>query len=247
MPYLDASPTSLQRMIGIPDSDLPDGAVLMGQWNQAAYFDRIRAIWPNARETEGHSLVIEEDGKRIWISVVFGGAMAATIAHLAVKLGARAVIQIGSMGGLAEGWRVGDILVPSLVVGRDGVSRQLSRGRPIEPNASLSSVLRDELARVGAGPVHSGTLVSTTTIALERTSDVARWRRHGFAGVEMECAATKAIASYFRVPTAGAFVLMDNLAAEHTVFALSEDDRRKIRAGKEATLRAAVAACLQSS
>jgi uridine phosphorylase len=149
------------------------------------------------------------------------------------------------MGGLTDGWRVGDVLVPSLVVGRDGVSQQLSRNKPIRPDAALSSALCGELeSRIGAEAVRSGTLVSTTTIALERKSDIARWRRCGYAGVEMECAATTGTASHFGVPTAGAFVLMDNLAANHTVFALSEDDYRRINAGKDATLRAAVAAAL---
>ena len=245
MPYLDASPASLQRMIRVADADLPDAAVLMGQWSQAAYFERVRAIWPDARETEGHSLVIEEQGRRVWITVVFGAAMAATLAHLAAKLGARAIVQIGSMGGLADGWRVGDVLVPSLVVGRDGVSRQLSRNKSIEPNSRLSSALCEELrSRLGPDTIRSGTLVTTTTIALERTSDIARWRRSGYVGVEMECAATLGIASHFGIPTAGAFVLMDNLAEDHTVFMLSDEDARRIKAGKDAILRGAVAATL---
>jgi purine-nucleoside phosphorylase len=242
MPYLDASPASLQRMFGISDAECPDAAVIVGQWSQPGYFDRVRAIWPNAVEVEGHSILVEDAGRRIWISVVIGGAMAATITHLAVKLGARAVIQVGSMGGLADGWSVGDVLVPSLVVGRDGVSRQLSRNKPITPDRDLSSLLSNELrARLIDSSVRSGTLVTTTTISLERTLDIARWRRCGYAGVEMECAATTGTAMHFGVPSAGAFVLMDNLAAKHTVFALSDDDNRRIRTGKDAILRASVA------
>jgi purine-nucleoside phosphorylase len=197
------------------------------------------------RESEEHSILLEACGRRIWISVVFGAPMAATVAHYAARLGARAIIQIGSIGGLATGWRVGDVLVPSLVVGRDGVSRQVSRNTPIEPDGRLSSAVRDALlSRPGLGTVRSGTLVSTTTISLERPSDVARWRRSGFVGVEMECAATIGIARHVGVPAAGAFVIMDNLADDHTIFTLSDDDARLIRAGRDAILRASVSALL---
>jgi uridine phosphorylase len=41
-----------------------------------------------------------------------------------------------------------------------------------------------------------GLLVSTT-MAMERASDIARWQRTGYAGVDMECAATTGVASHF--------------------------------------------------
>jgi uridine phosphorylase len=176
MPYFDATPAALQRMFGIADTDLPDAALVVGQWGQGPYFEHARSIWPDARDIEEHSILIDAGGRRIWVSVVFGAAMAATVAHFAVKLGARALIQTGSMGGLAPGWNVGDVLVPSLVVGRDGVSRQLSRNKPIEPNGDLSGRLTSELAnRLQTSAVRRGTLVSTTTISLERRSDITRW------------------------------------------------------------------------
>ncbi|MEO7666719.1 MAG: hypothetical protein ABIU97_06760, partial [Dehalococcoidia bacterium] len=243
VPYLDVPASSLQRMFGIADGDRPDAAIIVGQWKQPAYFERVRTIWPDAREVEGHSILIEVGGHRIWISVVFGAAMAATIAHLVVKLGAQAVLQIGSMGGLTDGWRVGDVLVPSQVIGRDGVSRQLSGNEPIDPDPRLSADLAAELSsRLDRTTVRSGSLVSTTTIALERTSDIARWRRSSYAGVDMECAATLGMAMHFGARTAGAFVLMDNLVDQHTVFTLSDDDAQRIRVGKDAILRASVAA-----
>ncbi len=239
----DASSDTVQRMFEIAGDDRPDAAILVGQFSQRAYFERVRAIWPGAREVEAHSLLVEEGGQNIWISVVIGAAMAATFAHLAVKIGARALVQVGSMGGLVDGWHPGDVLVPSLVVGRDGVSRQLSRNKPIEPDARLSAALCDELVlRLDRATVRPGTLVTTTTISFERSSDVARWRCSGYVGVEMECAATIGTAAHFGVPAAGAFVLMDNLASGQTVLMLSEEDNRRIEIGKDVILRAFVAA-----
>ena len=243
MPYFDVSSTDARGMFGIADDVAPTAAILVGEFSQRDCFRRVRAIWPDAREVEEHSLLVEARGQRIWIGVVIGAAMAATIAHLVVKLGVQALVQVGAMGGLADGWRPGDVLVPSLVVGRDGVSRQLSRNKPIEPDARLSSALSDELAsRLDGATVRSGTLVTTTTISHERPRDIARWRRCGYVGVEMESAATIGTAAYFGVPAAGAFVLLDNLASQQTVLTLSDEDNRLIETGKDAILRASVAA-----
>jgi hypothetical protein len=68
-------------MFGIDDGDLPDAAMVVGQWGQAGYFEHIRAIWPNVRDIEERSVLIEVDGRRIWVSVVFGAPMAAMIAQ----------------------------------------------------------------------------------------------------------------------------------------------------------------------
>jgi purine-nucleoside phosphorylase len=245
MPYLDASTASLQRMFGIAEGDLPDAAIVVGQWGQAGYFEHLSSIWADAREIEERSMLVEIGGRHVWVSVVFGAPMAATIAHFAVKLGARAVIQIGSIGGLAPGWSIGDVLVPSLVVGRDGVSRQLSRNKPIEPSADLSDHLASELAiSLTDSAVRVGRLVSTTTISLERQGDIARWRRAGFVGVEMECAATVSMARHFGAAATGAFVLVDNVVDGHTFYDLTDTQEAQTRAAKDVTLRASVASAL---
>ena len=243
MPYFDASPSALQRRFGIAATDLPDAAIIVGQWGQGRYFDHVPTIWPGAREIEEHSILVEECGSRIWISVVFGAAMAATVAHFAARLGARGIIQVGSMGGLAAAGRPGDVLIPSRVIGQDGVSRQLSRNRPMEPNPDLSASVRDELAaRLPGTVIRDGVLDSTTTISLERDRDVARWRRSGFAGVEMEAAATISTALHLGVPAAAVLVLSDNLADGHTFFTLSGHDEDCIATFKDAVLRASAAA-----
>jgi hypothetical protein len=44
MPYFDASSDTVQRMFEIADDDRPDAAILVGQFSQRAYFERVRAI-----------------------------------------------------------------------------------------------------------------------------------------------------------------------------------------------------------
>lgn len=246
MPYLDASSADLQRSFRLADGDLPHGAVLVGTLSISAYQGFLRTLWPGAREVEERVTLVHADGRNIWFIVAFGAALAATFAHLAVKLGARAVLQLGAIGGLQPGWEIGQILVPYQVIGRDGVSRQLSRNRPLVTDPAMSAALTSELAASGLIVKH-GMLVTTTTIAFERPMDIARWGRAGYAGVEMEAAATMAVATHFGVPAAGAFVLFDDLASARTVFALSDDDRRRARAAREPLARAAAMVVARAS
>ena len=73
-------------MFGKSETDLPDAAIIVGQWGQGPYFEHVRSIWPDARDIEEHSILIDVAGRHIWVSVVFGAATAATVAHFAVRL-----------------------------------------------------------------------------------------------------------------------------------------------------------------
>lgn len=239
MPYLTASAADLQRTHRVRDEDLPDAAVLYGIWSASTGEAEIRSLFPDARPAAERTLLVEIDGRRVWIAWVYGAAMASSHAHLAAVLGARSMLQVGSYGGLATDGRVGDVLVPSRVLGKDGVSRQQSKGVPIDMDAGLRARLEAALTAVGATTI-DGLLISTTTISLERDQDVRRWMRAGYAGVEMEAAATAAMARHFGIPTAGAFVLWDNIGVGHTIFTRTDEDRERTKTAQHQILRAAV-------
>lgn len=239
MPYLDAKPADLQRNHALADADLPDAAVLFGVWALHGKLEQFLRTYPDAREVAERTVLVEIDGQRVWVIMVFGGAMAATHAHLAAMLGARAILQIGTFGGLAPGGSVGDVLLPAEVVGRDGVSRQLSRNRPIAADSRLRRMLDAELRARGIDP-KEGTLLSTTTISLERPRDIRRWVRAGYSGVEMEAAATLSTAQHFGLPAAGGFVLFDNVGSDHTVFHLTTDERDRMHQARAILVKAAL-------
>lgn len=62
----------------------------------------------------------------------------------------------------------------------------------------------------------------------------------------MEAAATLSTAQHFGVPAAAGLVLIDNIGSDHTVFALTADERERVHAARdtlvEATLTAAARA-----
>lgn len=239
MPYLDATSATFQRHHGLADADLPDAAILIGVWSLRDKLDQFLGSHPGSREVAERTALVERGGSRVWVAFVFGGAMAATHTHLAAVLGAKALLQIGTYGGLAPRTRVGDVLLPSKVIGRDGVSRQLSRNQPIPANSTLRRLLSGGLRAKGIRP-KGGTLISTTTIALERSRDIRRWMRAGYAGVEMEAAATFSTAFHFGIPSAGAFVLIDNVGSNHTVFTLTPDERQRVRDVRDVVTEAAI-------
>jgi len=239
VPYLSASALDLQRIHHVRDADLPDAAVLYGIWSAAAGEAEIRALFPDARPAAERTVLVERNGRRVWLTWCYGAAMASSHAHVAAALGARAILQVGSYGGLATAGRVGDVLVPSRVLGKDGVSRQQSKGAAIDMDAGLRDQLDAALVAQGATTI-DGLLISTTSISLERDQDIRRWMRAGYAGVEMEAAATAAMARHFGVPTAGAFVLWDNIGVGHTIFTRSEEDRERTQLAQDQILRAAV-------
>jgi purine-nucleoside phosphorylase len=239
VPYLTASAADLQRIHRVRDQDLPDAAVLYGIWSAAAGEAEVRALFPDARPAAERTVIVELDGRRIWLVWCYGAAMASSHAHLAAVLGARSILQVGSYGGLATDGKVGDVLVPRRVLGRDGVSRQQSRGAVLEMDPELRDQLEASLVAEGATTI-DGLLLTTTSISLERDQDIRRWMRAGYAGVEMEAAATAAMARHFGVPTAGAFVLWDNIGVGHTIFTRSEQDRARTKLAQDQILRAAV-------
>jgi uridine phosphorylase len=239
VPYLTAAAHDLQRVYRVRDENLPEALVLYGIWSATAGEAEIRALFPAARPATERTVLVELDGRRVWVAWVYGAAMASSHAHLAAVLGARSILQVGSYGGLATDGKVGDVLVPSRVLGKDGVSRQQSKGVPIDMDPGLRARLNAALVAGGATTI-DGLLISTTTISLERDSDVRRWLRAGYAGVEMEAAATAAMARHFDVPTAGAFVLWDNIGVGHTIFTRTDADRERTRLAQDLILRAAV-------
>lgn len=239
MPYLTASAADVQRTYRVRDENLPDALVLYGIWSASNGEAEVRELFPDARAATERTVLVDRNGRRVWVAWVYGAAMASSHAHLAAVLGARSILQVGSYGGLATEGRVGDVLVPSRVLGKDGVSRQQTRGLPIDMDPGLRAQLEATLAAAGATTI-DGLLISTTSISLERDSDVRRWLRAGYAGVEMEAAATAAMARHFNIPTAGAFVLWDNIGVGHTIFTRTDEDRERTARAQSQILRAAV-------
>ena len=199
------------------EEQLPEALLVLGSWGAA----RGLAVFSDLadRVTPVHRLenvvLAEWGGRNVAFAVVYGAPKAADVCHIFCVLGVRAIVQIGWYGGLQPDLEYRELLVPEAVAGRDGVSRRYAAG-PIVPTPGLSQALAGEAERRRFAH-RMGTLVSTTNITAERPRDISRWSREGFTGVDLETAATFAVASRFGRQHA-ALLSMSDLVIEGDTF-----------------------------
>ncbi|MBU1930622.1 hypothetical protein KJ972_03885, partial [Candidatus Micrarchaeota archaeon] len=127
-------------------------------------------------------------------------------------------------------------LVPTWAGKGDGASKYyLHQGK-----ADSTLALREQLANVSVAKgfrVFKKPIFSTSAILAETKGMIRNWSKKGFFGVDLETAATFAIAKHFGVACAGLLFLSDNVIEDqHVLMELAfEDKKRKIKA-KESIL-----------
>lgn len=121
-----------------------------------------------------------------------GGPSAAIVAEELIGLGARTLIRVGTCGAIAAGLELGDVLVATGVLARDGTSTALGADGRVEPDRALTAALEE--AAHGRGEAHSGPVVSTDLFYDDRPRAVEEWRAEGALAVEMEAAAILCVA-----------------------------------------------------
>ena len=198
------------------EEQLPDALFILGSWGAArgltAFNDIADGVTPVHRL---ENVVLAEWGsRRIAFAVVYGAPKAADVCHIFCALGVRAIVQLGWYGGLQPDLHYRELLVPDAVTGRDGVSRRYAAG-PAHPSPRLSQALTRE-AETRRFAHRTGTLVSTTHITAESRRGVSRWSREGFTGVDLETAATFAVASKSGREYAALLSLSDLVIEGHT-------------------------------
>ncbi len=200
------------------EDQLPEALVVLGSWGAARGLTVFNDLADRVSRVHRLENVVLADwgGRRTAFAVVYGAPKAADVCHIFCVLGVRAIVQIGWYGGLQRDLRYRELLIPDAAAGRDGVSRRYAAGR-VSSSLRLSQALAAE-AETRRFAHRTGTLVSTTNIAAESPRDVSRWSREGFTGVDLETAATFAVASKFGREH-GALLSMADLVIEgHTMW-----------------------------
>ena len=196
---------------------LPEALIVLGRWgvgSALATFGELAAGVTPVTHLE-NVVLAQSGGKQVALAVVYGAPMAADVCHVFCTLGIRVVVQLGWCGGLQSDFRYNELLVPGEVAGRDGVSRRYS-SPVVRSTPHLRQALVDQCVSRGF-PYRTGTLVSTTNLAAESQRMVVRWSREGFTGVDLETAATFAVAAKFDKQH-GALLSMADLVVEgHTM------------------------------
>src|SRR3954447_3550400 len=172
---------------GDPHRALAVAQVLM---DQPKMFNHHRGLWGyTGTARDGDLLTVQATG--------MGGPSAAIVVEELIALGARTLIRIGTCGGLADGWAIGDLARVESALALDGASRALGADGRVEPDAELSQAIDARAA---------------TTASVDLFYDDAK--PDGAKLVEMECAALFQISKLRGVRAAAVLGVTDILLGE---------------------------------
>jgi len=233
--YQEFGIEQVRDLLRIGESDEPAGLIVHGIYEMPKMARRWRDRLTNARVApNAFNLVIgEHRGVTIWYAPVLGAPLAAFALHCAAVLGVKRIVQIGSYGATRKGLEVGDLTLVTGAGRGDGASNwYLPADVPARADEGLTERLRTLLRERGL-TWHEGKVFTTPAFMAETWEDIARWEAEGYIGVEMEAAATFAIAQHFGIPSACLLYLLDNLVQERHLLHNTESEREQLHQSRD--------------
>lgn len=142
-----------------------------------------------------------------------GGPSAAIVIEELIMLGAKAIVRLGSCGGLLNEMKIGDAVIATGASYLGGTMHQYLKGEYISPvpDFELTSYIRDEAERHNL-KYYMGPVFSSDAFYAEDPDFVTKWRSRGHVAVEMECATLFGLAMMKNVKSASLLIVSDNLA-----------------------------------
>ncbi|WP_018466400.1 hypothetical protein [Calidithermus timidus] len=169
-----------------------------------------------------------------------GGPSTAIVVEEIIKLGARAIVRVGTTGGIDGSLEAGSLVIAQGAVPLDGTTRQYLGGRPYAPVADWDVLEALVGAAREAGLKHTVGLISTEDAFYATSPETAReWARFGVLSIEMEAAPLFLVAK-MRGVRAGAVLTVSNQIGDSSFV-----DERILRAGVENMTRVALEALLK--
>jgi len=224
--------------LGLDPDRIPRSLILRGTRNLRTRYDAYAALFDDVLEIGSPNGLFEDlfvgrrDGVQVGYASVYGPAMASEIAHVFGVLGTQLVIQTGVCGGLADGMEAGDLVIPREAGCGDGASVCYL---PCIKRVSATSGLVDRaLALIdGRVPVHDGSIWTTAALLAEGDAEINAWHAAGYAAVDLETAATFAVAEFYGMPRVSILTVFDN-PRHGAHLALTESEKQAARARGEA-------------
>jgi 5'-methylthioadenosine phosphorylase len=141
-----------------------------------------------------------------------GAPSIAIVVEELIMLGARAIVRIGTCGGLLKPMAVGDLVIATEAAYLGGTLSEYLGDRRIKPtpDSGLTRLLIDT-AHVAGTKYCAGPVFSSDAFYSGDTDLVSRWSTRGYVAVEMECATLFGLGTLKGTKTAAALVVSDNL------------------------------------
>lgn len=226
------------RILNLPQSKVPAVLILRGTRNLGAQDRAMRPCFANDLDVGTPNGIVEDvligdvGGCSVGFACVSGAAMASKVVHLFGMLGTRVVLQTGNCGALAGDLDAGDLVVAERAYCGEGAARYYkSDGKWVVASKGL---LRSRtLDGLNARNYCTGAIYPTGALFAEGEQDVERWFREGLTAVDLETAATYAVAEYFGMDRLATLYGFDNpRRREHLLQSDQEKDVRRAAANE---------------
>jgi purine-nucleoside phosphorylase len=206
------------KMLGIPQNRVPQAVLLWGTRNLKTRYTAMRQRFRQVHEIGSPNGLLDDvlvgmlGDICVAYASVYGAPMASEVVHLFGVLGARLVIQIGTCGGFGEGLKTGDLFISEEAYCGEGASQYYkTNGKTVAATIMFSEA--SEINRHGI-PIARGRIYTTSALFAESRADIDHWVGLGFSAVDMETAATFAVAEHFGMDRGSVLAVYDNPRGE---------------------------------
>lgn len=211
----DLTRTDWLSILGLTADEVPQAVILRGTRNLKTQYAHYRQYFTDIHEIGTPNGLVEDvivgsiGGVRVGYASVYGGPMASEVTHLFGALGTRLVLQIGCCGAIADGIGPGDLMLAEDAFCGDGSSRcYKTDGDTVRASPHPSSL--ESIRHFDMIPVHVGRVFTTAALFAEGRRELDDWHARGFAAVDMETAATFAVAECFGMDRLSLLFAFDN-------------------------------------
>lgn len=202
-------------ILSVPESRIPNVLILRGTRNLKSQYEQYRKYFTNILDIGSPNGILEDvfigdlDGFQVAYASVYGAPMASEIVHVFGVLGTSLVIQTGCCGALCEAIGVGDIFIAKEAYCGEGASQYYNpQGKVVKASARLLKM--PPIESCNDVPVHFGSIYTTSALFAEGKQEIDEWYEKGFSAVDMETAATFAVAKYFEMDRVSILFVFDN-------------------------------------
>ena len=162
-----------------------------------------------------------------------GAPSAAIVVEELIMLGAKAIVRLGTCGGLLKPMKVGDLVIATSAGYKGGALDYYFTNKKVtvQPDAGLTELLVDSAKSEGIR-YYAGPVFSTDAFYTEYSDFVSRSAGRGYAAVEMECATLFGLGMLRGVKTACILVVSDKLSEAQPMTDAEALGEHVARAGK---------------
>jgi purine-nucleoside phosphorylase len=232
-------------ILNIQRDRIPRALILRGTRNLKLNYEKHRALFEDILEVGSPNGIFEDiligryRGVEVAYASVYGDAMASEVTHVFGVLGTSLVIQTGCCGALRDDIPAGDIVCAITAHCGEGAAQYYLPGKQ---TVEVSSELVESLSRDSVLPValHKGPIWTTSALLAEGKKEIAEWSADGYIAVDMETAATFAVAEYFGMKRLSLLFVFDSPCLGDHVALTDKAKQERRHAGEQAMTRIAL-------